>query len=43
MTIATKTIKLFGQKNTVYQVLNSKGEVVKVAATREEAEAFIAA
>ena len=42
MTIATKTIKLFGQKHVVFQVLNAKGEVVKVAATKEEAEAFCA-
>lgn len=43
MTITTKTIKLFGNKHTVYQVLNGKGEVVKVAASKEEAEAFIGA
>jgi len=41
MTITTKTIKLFGEKRTVYQVVKN-GQVVHVAMTREEAEAFSA-
>lgn len=40
MTIATKTIKLFGQTNKVFQVV-SKGQVVHVAATKEEAQEWI--
>lgn len=41
MTINAITIKLFGNKNTVFRVLNATGEVVQVLATKEEAEAWI--
>ena len=40
MTITKLTIKLFGNKETLYRVLDADGEVVQVFSTLEEAKAF---
>ncbi len=40
MTITTVTLKLFGKRETLFQV-RKNGEVVHVAETREEAQAYI--
>lgn len=37
------TIKFLGKKETVYRLLDNNGEVVRVFATKEEAEAALAA
>lgn len=42
MKIATLKIKLFGKVGTLFQVIDSKGEVVQVLETKEAAEAWIA-
>lgn len=36
-------IKFLGKTNTLFRVLNAKGEVLQVLETKEEAEAWIAA
>lgn len=35
------TIKFLGKKVTVWRVLDAEGEVVKVACSKDEAQAFI--
>lgn len=42
MTINPTKIKLFGKTQTLFQVINSKGEVVQVLETKAEAESWIA-
>ncbi len=42
MTIATKTIRLFGESRKIYQVCNGN-DVVKIFYSREEAQAWISA
>ena len=43
MKIATIKIKLFGVVGTLYRVLGTKGEVLQVLETQEDAAAWIAA
>lgn len=43
MTITKTTIKFLGNKVTLYRVLDSKGEVLQVLESQEEAAAWIAA
>lgn len=42
MKIMTKKIKLFGKTETMFQVVDSEGEVLQVLCSRDEAEAWIA-
>lgn len=42
MTIDKITFKMFGQKTTVYRVLDANGEVVKVFETLSAAQAYVA-
>ena len=42
MTINKMTIKMLGQKCTVYRVIDQCGEVVRVFESLEEAQAFLA-
>jgi hypothetical protein len=42
MKITTLKIKLFGKTEVLFRVLDSKGEVVQVSETKEEAEAWLA-
>ena len=42
MTIDKITVKLLGQKLSLYRALDKDGEVIKVFETMEEAKAFIA-
>ncbi|WP_257721703.1 hypothetical protein [Variovorax sp. PAMC 28711] len=43
MTIDKLTIKFLGKRETVYRILDEAGEVLRVFAEKEEAEAFLAA
>jgi hypothetical protein len=41
LTIEKFTVKFLGKKETVWRVLDSEGEVVKVVCSEEEATAFV--
>jgi len=43
MTISKMTIKFLGKKETIYRALNVNGEVVRVFADKEEADAWLSA
>lgn len=43
MIIDKITIKFLGKKETFYRILDAQGEVLRVFATKEEAQAHVAA